>query len=230
MKELELSGDAYTRVQRSDLQGWGNALIDKKIEKLVENRESIRQRIVLEVGASSGEHLNFINKFEGIKKYVALDLKPGDSNPKLFEELKTKRFPFKLEFVKGNAEQLHFLNDSFDLTFSTCLLAHVNDPMRVFQELRRVTKKGGQIIIAMPCDPGAINRFIKFLFTYPKLRKNGIPNPKLFYALDHKNSIPNLVEIGKHVFRDDDIKLKYYPFYLASWNFNMCIFFSVIVK
>ena len=36
MKELELSGDAYTRVQRSDLQGWGNALIDKKIEKLVE--------------------------------------------------------------------------------------------------------------------------------------------------------------------------------------------------
>lgn len=85
MKELELSGEIYTRVQRSDLQGWGNSLIDKKIEKLVENRGGIRQKIVLEVGASSGEHLNYVNKFEGIKKYVALDLKPGRSNPKLFE-------------------------------------------------------------------------------------------------------------------------------------------------
>jgi ubiquinone/menaquinone biosynthesis C-methylase UbiE len=211
----------YSDVQRSGLQGWGNSLIDK----LVESYSSYpNDAIVLEIGASSGEHIKFLKTPESISSYVALDLTPKQTDPLLAERLE-QNFPIK--FVKGNAEEIDFEENFFDLSISMCVLAHVDSIRSVLLELKRVTKPGGRIVIGMPCDPGLLNRLIKNLVTYRVMKRAGISNPRLTYALEHRNGISNILAICKDVFSEDSLSVKYFPFRIRSWNLNLIAVVSV---
>ena len=44
-----------------------------------------------------------------------------------------------LNFVKADAEAIPFSGNFFDRVLSTCLLHHVDDPLQVLLEMRRVT-------------------------------------------------------------------------------------------
>jgi SAM-dependent methyltransferase len=48
-----------------------------------------------------------------------------------------------LRFVQGDAHQLEFEDEYFDVVYCRWLLEHVADPQRALQEMRRVTKSGG---------------------------------------------------------------------------------------
>lgn len=212
----------YKKLQRSGLQGWGNSLIDKLIEKRVNRFEGMK---ILELGASSGEHLLFVSSEPTWESYTCLDVRPGVSDPLLFQSLSRTENPLlrNVSFVQGNVEKLPFENESFDLIVSTCLLAHVRDPDLVLKEIRRVVKKGGQVVIGLPADPGILNRAVKQLVTYPKMRRIGIREPKLEYAREHINGIGNLIELIKYQFAQDYLNLSYYPFRVRSWNLNLAI-------
>lgn len=116
-----------------------------------------------------------------------------------------------------------FADSHFDISLSTCVLAHVRDPESVFSELRRVTRIGGQVIVAMPTDPGILNRAVKRLVTYRSMRRAGVSNPRLNYAREHINSIGNLLTIANHVFRNDKVQIKNFPLPLPTWNFNLIV-------
>jgi hypothetical protein len=90
-------------------------------------------------------------------------------------------------------------------------------------EARRVTKIGGQIGFILPTDPGLLNQFIKKLITYPRLQKLMATNPRLVYALDHKNHVVSLLEQAKYIFEKDELRLIYKPFGVKSWNFNLLV-------
>lgn len=49
-------------------------------------------------------------------------------------------------FVKGNAEELPFLDDSFDILFSRLAFHHFTDTENVFREMVRVLKPGGKFV------------------------------------------------------------------------------------
>lgn len=214
--------DNYNSIQRSGLQGWGNSLIDQQIEKNIKRKEGFK---ILELGASSGEHLSYVKDEPIWDSYICLDINPGATNPKLYQNIVSKKSKSysRVKFVKANAESLPFNDSTFDLVVATCLLAHVDQPELVLQEARRVTKNKGQIIIGLPCDPGIVNRMTKFMVTYPKMKRIGITDPKLSYARDHKNPINNLIVIIKYVFRQDKINLKYQPLRIKSWNLNLFV-------
>lgn len=46
------------------------------------------------------------------------------------------------------AENLPFANESFDVIISTQVLEHVNDPRKAIEEMHRVLKKGGLLILS----------------------------------------------------------------------------------
>ena len=228
-ERFEYYSKKYRSIQRSGIQGWGNSLIDRLIEKKVRRQFGMR---ILEIGASSGEHLLYVSKAPLWKEYIALDINPGISNPYLYNEItgnESSNFP-NVKFVTGNAEEMPFDDDSFDLVLATCLLAHVREPENVLREIRRVVRSGGQVVIGFPTDPGILNRLVKGIITYPKMRRLGVSNPRLEYAREHINGVGNLIELAKFWFAKDQIKFQYYPFYFKSWNANLAIIINCKVE
>ncbi len=179
---------------------------------------------VLELGAGNGEHLEYV-RYQVAQDYVALDIRePTTSN---FVDGLSADFRSKVRFVQGNAENLEFGDNEFDRTFSTCLLHHVDDPLGVMMEARRVTKPGGEIALALPTDPGLANRFIKKFVSFPRMSKLTQLDPKLIYALDHHNHIGSLLELAKFAFAKDDLKFHFLPLRIASWNMNLAVVIHV---
>lgn len=214
--------DHYSRAQREGLQGLGNSIIDRIVERYVRRSPGAH---ILEIGASSGEHFKFVCPEPRIGSYTSVDLMPCATDPQLALTLRGLRL---MDFVAGDATQLPFPDSTFDLVVSTCVLAHVKDPEAVFQDLRRVVRSSGQIVIGMPCDPGMLNRAIKSVVTYRQMRDSGVENPKLIYAREHINPIHNLIELAFESFRDDEVTFRYFPFKIPTWNFNLMVSLEVV--
>jgi ubiquinone/menaquinone biosynthesis C-methylase UbiE len=175
---------------------------------------------VLEIGGGQGEHLKFLT-YVPTSEYVSLDLRTLTDTSHLAtleSDLKSK-----INFVTGDAENIPYQENYFDRTFSTCLLHHVDDPLQVLLEARRVTKIGGEIVFAMPTDPGLLNQTIKKIISYRVLKKFTDFEPALFYALEHKNHVGGLLTLIKFVYQADKIKIKYGPFPIKSWNLNLVV-------
>ena len=49
-------------------------------------------------------------------------------------------------YVEGDARQLEFPDECFDLTYSRYLLEHIRDPTSALKEMRRVTKRNGRVV------------------------------------------------------------------------------------
>lgn len=124
-------------------------------------------------------------------------------------------------------QNLNFKDETFDLTFSTCLLAHLDDPLRGAKEAIRVTKAGGRVLFLLPSDPGVLNRLVKNLITYPKMRRQGIENPKFIYAMEHKNHVSRIITLLEAAAEERKTKIKYFPVNLPTWNFSLWAIASI---
>jgi len=217
----------YHKVLRSaGAQGRGIAWSDSKLEKFWNNKNQ-KPKKLLEIGFASGEHLSKTAQFPS-DEYVGLDIAIPSTNA--YMEVLPKEISKIFKFVQGDVHELPFSESYFDRVVSTCLLHHLSDPLTALKEIRRVVSEGGEISIALPTDPGLMNQLTKVVLTYPRMKKLGVQNPPLVYALEHKNQISGLLTILKHVFRDDLLDLKYLPFRIKSWNLNFLVVAHVTVK
>jgi SAM-dependent methyltransferase len=182
---------------------------------------------LLEVGFASGEHISRIKVFPKLE-YVGLDI--NRPTTQVYIDALVPEMRSKLKFVQSDAAEMPFENNTFDRVVSTCLLHHVKEPLKVLQEIRRVTENKGQIAIGLPADPGLLNRMVKYLITYPAMRKLGVEHPKFIYALEHPNQIGGLLEIVKYVFYKDQVKVTFFPFRIRSWNLNLLAVVHIQIK
>lgn len=214
----------YSNSQSRGIQGWGNSLSATSLLRYLGNFE---KDSMLELGAGSGEFTQRVLKRYSFKKYIASDLIPGAANPHLFAHLKGGAGPSQsageFEFQVQDAEKLSFSDELFSLVFSTCLLAHVNDPEQVVRESLRVTRSGGTVLFLAPTDPGMLNQLVKMLVTYPAMARQGIDSPGYVYAKEHRNAIHNLLAIAKVVGRQGGVKIRFRPFFLPTWQFNLWV-------
>ncbi|WP_232310433.1 class I SAM-dependent methyltransferase [Mesobacillus selenatarsenatis] len=98
---------------------------------------------VLEIGAGTGANFPYYSKVK-VERLVTLE-----PNPYMLEQAKRKANGLKLpvEFHQGMAETLPFNDDEFDTVVATLVLCSVSDPQKVFQEMRRICKQGGKIVL-----------------------------------------------------------------------------------
>lgn len=98
---------------------------------------------VLEIGAGTGANFPYYTK-KKVKRLVSLE-----PNPYMLEQAKSKAKESELsfEFHQGCAETLPFDDGEFDIVVATLVICSVNEPQKVFQEVRRVCKKGGKIVL-----------------------------------------------------------------------------------
>lgn len=105
---------------------------------------------VLDVATGSGGFVHFLS--EGLKDY--LEIVGLDSNPRAAQAFSQafKDQP-RIRFKSGDACQMDFPGESFDLVCISNSLHHFDDPPVVLGEMLRVLKPGGRILISeMVCD------------------------------------------------------------------------------
>jgi ubiquinone/menaquinone biosynthesis C-methylase UbiE len=95
---------------------------------------------ILAVGCGSGlEALALAQEFKS--KVVGIDLDPTGFNPEAAE---------KADLKKGDATQLEFSNEEFDLIYSCHALEHIPQFEKALREMGRVLRKGGGFFIETP--------------------------------------------------------------------------------
>ncbi len=100
---------------------------------------------ILEVGFGKGNEL--IQLAKSGARCFGLDF--SESAILLLKE-RMRKEDLAIELVGGDARQLPFQSDSFDLVFSQGVLEHFTDPDVVLSEQRRVLKSGGVIVVEVP--------------------------------------------------------------------------------
>ena len=98
----------------------------------------IANKEILDVGAGTGRLSVSLANREA--KVTALD-----SSPKMLQILKRKNS--KITTVVGDAENLPFDDNAFDIVTAAFLIVHLKDPTRFFDEAYRVLKDGGTFVV-----------------------------------------------------------------------------------
>ncbi len=120
---------------------------------------------LLDAGCSYGYGTKFLA--EKANETWAIDINPEHI------EIARSRYP-RVNFAVANLERLPFEDEIFDATILNDVLEHTDDPIAALNEIYRVTKPNGFIIISVPhkglfafLDP--YNYGYKLLKTFPSL-------------------------------------------------------------
>lgn len=124
-------------------------------EKRASIKRFVKRKILrvpkLYIGASLHDRLK--------KKYVTdspqdrVILNFGSGHERLFEQenfINFDIFPHNNAHVAGDGHELPFLNDSIDVVWLCAVLEHIRQPFQVMQEVHRVLKPGGHVLISVP--------------------------------------------------------------------------------
>jgi ubiquinone/menaquinone biosynthesis C-methylase UbiE len=178
---------------------------------------------VLEIGAGTGEHLNFIkHRFD---QYVLSDL-----DPKMLEIAKRKlndKSGNRLLFEMQSGGGLSYADNSFDRLIATHVLEHIYQPHLAIIEWRRVVKDGGILSILILTDPGIAWRLGRHLGPRRNAVAQGIPYDYLM-AREHVNSCNNLIALLRHYFPERTEA--WWPFPVPSIDLNLFFVCHAVVK
>ncbi len=118
-----------------------------QIEKIA---MGVKNAKILDIGCGDGEYTSLFCK--NGNEVIGLDLKN-------YVKPEYKKF----EFVKGNAKDLPFPNESFDLVISFDVIEHVEDDEAFLAEAYRVVKKRGRILLETPNRERLSHKLIKLV-------------------------------------------------------------------
>lgn len=214
--------EQYTNCTYCNAAGLSQSIMHKSLER--KHQTSTHFENVLEIGANHGEHLQFVK--HTFKQYFLTDIEEFDKSVLPASELRTG-----LIFKKEDACQLSFPSQTFDRVLCSCVLHHVRDGEMALMELRRVLKQNGSADLFVSSDPGFLFRLGRYLGPVREAKRMNLDGVKrLLDARDHRNHVPGLTRLIRHVFRDDDVKERSYPFPLMSWNLSFWKVFHIIKK
>ncbi len=107
-------------------------------------------------------------------------------------------------------------------------MIHLKNPETALLNWKSLIKKGGELVIYVPCKPGMILRLGRRIAVTPKHRKIGILNYHLICAREHRTSLNVLNEYIKEVFAEDRIKIHTWPIMAFKvWNFNLAYVYHI---
>ena len=111
---------------------------------------------ILDVGCGISTVLHFIDG----KKYGIDPL--ADEYKRLY------RYPKEINIQKGFSENISFSDDYFDVVFCSNVLDHVTDPQKTIEEIRRVLKNRGYLILTVEIFKEEIERDLAHPYSFTK--------------------------------------------------------------
>lgn len=126
----------YDRTAR--FYDWMDRMINPRLRKEALSHANGK---VLEVGVGTGKNLEFYPKGCQV---TGIDFSPG-MLAKARQKLHLAKVP--VDLIEMDAQNMSFEDGSFDTVVSTCVFCSVPNPVKGLQEVRRVCKPQGRIIL-----------------------------------------------------------------------------------
>ncbi|MFH1622836.1 MAG: class I SAM-dependent methyltransferase [Candidatus Omnitrophota bacterium] len=108
--------------------------------------------VILDLGCGIGYYCEFLSNFGS--KVFGVDIDQEASYI-------AQQFCPDVDFSICSATDLPFKENSFDKIICTDSLEHVEDDYRAINEIYRVTKPGGLVLLTIPCNEGVFGSFTK---------------------------------------------------------------------
>ena len=169
---------------------------------------------VLEVGAGSGEHINYLRHH--YCEYWMSDLDARHLKERVLTLPVSKQK--KIHIQSEDATKLTFADNHFNRLIAAHVLEHLTEPYNVLREWHRVVIPGGIITLILPCDPGLSWRIGRHLGPRERFTQANV-DYDYWMAREHVNPINNLIAYIRYYF--SDIREYWRPFYLDSIDLNL---------
>lgn len=205
----------------SGLQSWVMKAGHKAAEMNFGPEKSFSK--VLEVGAGTGEHLDFV-KHEFDQYFLT------DHDAEALEVAKKKigdRHKDKIVYQQQSGNALNFEDKSFDRLFAGHVLEHIYYPHLALKEWARVLKEGAVLTVLIPTDPGIAWRLGRHLGPRKNAFAQGIAYDYIM-AREHVNPCNNLIALLRHYF-PDGIE-KWWPTPIPSMDLNLFFIYHATIK
>ena len=147
---------------------------------------------ILEVGVGTGKNLDF---YPVGKPITAIDFSRGMLRR---ARRKAESKGMKVNLVDMDVQDLKFDDQSFDTILGTFVFCSVPNPIRGLQEIKRVCKRGGKIILLEHVRPG--NTLLGRIFDL----LNHI-TVKLMGVNINRNTVTNMEKAGLHVVEEENL-------------------------
>lgn len=141
--------------------------IQKHIEipKLKLYSESLKGKTVLEIGCGSGYGTSLIKQNFLVKEIYGIDL-----DERMIAIAKQENRDQTIHFEVGDAAQLPYPDDFFDGVFDFGIIHHIPNWKNCLDELKRVLKPGGQLILedlSTETFATPFGKFLKLVLDHP---------------------------------------------------------------
>lgn len=127
--------------------------------------EAMRERALEFARVESGDRVLDVGCGTGFATAGLLDrgavVDGLDQSPHQLDQALAKDDLVTARFVLGDAEHLPYGDDAFDVVWSSGAIEYWPRPVETLEELRRVTRKGGTVLVVGPKRPG--NRVLGWL-------------------------------------------------------------------
>ncbi len=133
-------------------------------DKILESMKLTRNDAVLDVGCGTGELLRLIAEKNKYKRLVGIDV-----SEKMIRIAKKKLEGFKnVEILYGHAHNIEFKDNEFSKIVSTNVIHHMASVNLFLEEMHRVLKKGGTLLLTDFCTDGRWVWFFEKLWRFKK--------------------------------------------------------------
>lgn len=217
-KRLPELSDEQQRIREDFYQLWLETLPRKyKLLERFDHRYPAKRgrpgERTLDIGAGLGTQLEWEDL--STQDYVATDLREDH-----LAELR-ERFP-GVEAVRADVQsELPFEDGSFDRVNAIHVLEHLPNLPPALDEIRRVLKPDGRLVVVIPCEQGRVHLLARRVSARPLFEKRYGTSYDWFIATEHCN-VPWEIEHELES-RFDVGRRRWFPFLLPSVNLNLAI-------
>ncbi len=177
---------------------------------------------VLEVGAGTGMHLDYVQ--HSYDEYRMTDI-----SEKLLEKARERhKDKSKMAYEIQDATKLSYPDNSFDRLISVYNLEHLPQAHHVLKEWARVLKPNGVLSISIPLDGGIAWRLGRYLTTRKSFEKEGL-DLNYIIAREHVNPSYNLISLIRHYFKSD-VRELYFPLRIPFIDVNLVYSANITVR
>jgi SAM-dependent methyltransferase len=168
----------------------------------------------LDVGAGLGEHLDF-NPAHDQAEYVALELRPE------MAAVIEQKHPYVTTLI-GDVEQgLPFEAHHFDRVLAIHVLEHLPNLPAALDEIKRVLRPGGALVIVIPCEGGKLYSLGRRVTTQRMFEKRYDADYETYIKTEHISVPAEIVAELDQRFEPEH--RSFFPFVVPTVDLNVCL-------